>query len=430
MAENEALEHAVNGAPTDEPTRCRLSAAVKVQKVFRGHVDRRKLADSAVLDGQNWWQALDFAKLNISTTSFYKKPETAASRWNRVGSNASKVGKGLSLDAKAQKLIFEHWIEAIDPKHRYGKNLYLYFEEWRKSDSEQPFFYWLDLGDGKEVDLQDCPKSKLQNQCIKYLGPVERENYEYSVVGGKILHKLTGEPLDTNQGSTWNIFVMSVSKRLYSAEKKRGQFHHSSFLAGGATLAAGMLVAKDGELKSISAYSGHYKPTDDSFETFLSFLEENGVDLSQVEIRGVKGDQVPDGSGKFLKSDSAIYKNATSESANRTHNLGGKSNRLEETPPEVNRLIGVKLVRFCLFGVDFVDGEGIGENPMLQPSDLGATSCHLRSSMGNAPSQFDGRHSGSRVALPLAGLLVTDSLTRVDILQTVSFRSPANRKKK
>ncbi|GER43428.1 calmodulin binding protein, partial [Striga asiatica] len=244
MAENKASElHAAKGAPANDPTQSILSAAVKVQKVFRGHVDRRKLADSAVLDGQNWWQALDFAKLNISTTSFYTKPETAASRWNRVGSNASKVGKGLSLDAKAQKLIFEHWIEAIDPKHRYGKSLHLYFDEWRKSNSGQPFFYWLDLGDGKEVDLHECPKSKLQNQCIMYLGPVERENYEYSVEGGKILHKLTGEPLDTNQGSTWNIFVMSVSKRFYSAE-----------------------------------------------------------------IRGVYGDQVHDGSGKFLKSDSAIYK--------------------------------------------------------------------------------------------------------------------------
>lgn len=32
-------------------------------------------------------------------------------------------------------------------------------------------------------------------------------------------------------------------------QKKKGLFHHSSFLAGGATLAAGRLVAEDGVLK-------------------------------------------------------------------------------------------------------------------------------------------------------------------------------------
>lgn len=30
----------------------------------------------------------------------------------------------------------------------------------------------LDIGDGKEVDLKECPRSKLQRECIKYLGPV------------------------------------------------------------------------------------------------------------------------------------------------------------------------------------------------------------------------------------------------------------------
>ncbi|KAL7205411.1 hypothetical protein ACSBR2_018372 [Camellia fascicularis] len=30
----------------------------------------------------------------------------------------------------------------------------------------------LGIGDGKEVDLKECPRSKLRQQCIKYLGPV------------------------------------------------------------------------------------------------------------------------------------------------------------------------------------------------------------------------------------------------------------------
>lgn len=30
----------------------------------------------------------------------------------------------------------------------------------------------LDIGDGKDFELVECPRSKLRQQCIKYLGPV------------------------------------------------------------------------------------------------------------------------------------------------------------------------------------------------------------------------------------------------------------------
>ncbi|KAI3938417.1 hypothetical protein MKW98_015316 [Papaver atlanticum] len=47
--------------------------------------------------------------------------------------------KGAAKDAKARKLAFQHWIEAIDSRHR------LYYEEWCNGDAGQPFFYWLDI---------------------------------------------------------------------------------------------------------------------------------------------------------------------------------------------------------------------------------------------------------------------------------------------
>lgn len=70
-------------------------------------------------------------------------------------------------------------------------------------------------------------------------------------MGGKFLYKQSRRLLDTRGGppeAKW-IFVLSVSKILYVGMKQKGTFQHSSFLAGGAALSAGRLVAEDGIIK-------------------------------------------------------------------------------------------------------------------------------------------------------------------------------------
>ncbi|KAF8041112.1 hypothetical protein BT93_B3129 [Corymbia citriodora subsp. variegata] len=271
-----------------DPNNPQHEAALKLQKVYKSFRTRRKLADCAVLVKQRWWKLLDFAELKRSSISFFDdgKHETAISRWSRARTRAAKVGKGLSKNDKAQKLALQHWLEAIDPRHRYGHNLQFYYAKWLHSQSREPFFYWLDIGEGKEVNLEKCPRPKLQQQCIKYLGPMERKAYEVVIEDGKLFYKQSGEPIHTAgepRDGKW-IFVLSTSRVMYVGKKKKGSFQHSSFLAGGAAAAAGRLVVQHGILKAVWPHSGHYRPTKENFEDFISFLQENDVDLTDVTL--------------------------------------------------------------------------------------------------------------------------------------------------
>ncbi|XP_076913129.1 IQ domain-containing protein IQM6-like [Bidens hawaiensis] len=272
-------------------------AALKLQKTYKSFRTRRQLADCAILVEHRWWKLLDFAVLKCSSVSFFEieKPETAVSRWSRARTRAAKVGKGLSQHAKACKLALQHWLEAIDPRHRYGHNLHFYYVKWLHCQSRQPFFYWLDIGEGKEVSIDKCTRTKLQQQCIKYLSPIEREAYEVTVEDGKLMYKLSGKFVDTRMGpanSKW-IFVLSTSNVLYVGRKQKGKFQHSSFLAGGATLSAGQLVVTDGILKAVWPHSGHYLPTEENFGAFMSFLEQHQINVQTIKKSPDYDEEVP-----------------------------------------------------------------------------------------------------------------------------------------
>ncbi|KAK1678798.1 hypothetical protein QYE76_039646 [Lolium multiflorum] len=283
------------GAAPESPKQ-QEAAAVTLQKVYKSFRTRRRLADCAVLVEQNWWELLDFAQLRRSSVSFFEiqKQESAVSKWARARTRAAIVGKGLSKDDKARKLALQHWLEAIDPRHRYGHNLHYYYDCWLRCESKEPFFYWLDVGEGKEINLEErCTRSKLQSQCIKYLGPKEREDYEVVIEDGEFMYKNSRQILDTSGGprdAKW-IFVLSTSRNLYVGQKKKGTFQHSSFLAGGAASAAGRLVVEDGVLKAIWPHSGHYRPTEENFQDFQSFLREKNVDLSDVKMSPTEEDE-------------------------------------------------------------------------------------------------------------------------------------------
>ncbi|XP_031282503.1 IQ domain-containing protein IQM6 [Pistacia vera] len=370
----------------------RYQAALRLQKVYKSFRTRRKLADCAVLAEQRWWKVLDFAELN--RVSFFEigKHETAISRWSRARTRAAKVGKGLSKDEKARKLALQHWLEAIDPRHRYGHNLQFYYRTWLHCQSKQPFFYWLDIGEGREVNLLErCPRSKLQQQCIKYLGPTERTEYEVVIEGAQFLYKKSGKLLDTTGGpkdAKW-IFVLSASKSLYVGQKNKGTFQHSSFLAGGATLSAGRLVVENGILKSVWPHSGHYLPTEENFQAFMSFLHEYGVDTENLQKTPVEEEE--EGNIKKSKSlhstslEAEIYKYTEATEAKTSAQEDIDSREEDSKAAESSGKLKSKLSRRFGSKVTRVEVPKIGDVYDIFKKDVLPQNCH--SEIPESPSE-------------------------------------------
>ena len=190
-------------------------AATKIQKAYRGHRTRRQL-DGLTLDPSSRWTevirewryrsatvsrrspdlarssssgriraASDVAKLNWRRAAYIaehavggspRSPQRESNDYLSVESHADAVGE---TEQAADSMLMDtrYFLEMIDQKHRYGANLLVYHEEWLKSKVNQNFFYWLDFGEGRILDLPGCSREKLDRERIRYLSKDERLNY-------------------------------------------------------------------------------------------------------------------------------------------------------------------------------------------------------------------------------------------------------------
>ena len=98
----------------------------------------------------------------------------------------------------AKQMDISYFLEMVDVKHRYGSNLRKYHAEWKKSSTKENFFYWLDQGEGKNVELENCSRERLENMQVRYLGREERRLYEVVVdKEGKLCWRKDGVRVDT-----------------------------------------------------------------------------------------------------------------------------------------------------------------------------------------------------------------------------------------
>ena len=213
------------------------------------------------------------------------------------GSRTPLTTRGADASAvNVKHLDIGSWLELTDIKHRYGKNLMKYYRYWLMYEKEDDdFFKWLDEGGGLHRDLPWCRRKSLEQKRVLYMSENERELFEVKITNGLLQFKDSNEVVDTrrwgcagawqagmNFGSGVWIFVLSTRYELYVARKIKGRLHHSSFLAGEATIAAGNIVVSKGRLLSISPTSGHYKPSPENLIAMDNWLAACGVDISKV----------------------------------------------------------------------------------------------------------------------------------------------------
>jgi hypothetical protein len=81
----------------------------------------------------------------------------------------------------AKMMDLQYFLEMVDQKHRYGSNLRAYHEQWKKAETNENFYYWLDYGDGKNFEHPTVSRERLESEQVRYLSREERLNYLVTV---------------------------------------------------------------------------------------------------------------------------------------------------------------------------------------------------------------------------------------------------------
>ncbi|KIR97495.1 IQ domain-containing calmodulin-binding protein [Cryptococcus deuterogattii 2001/935-1] len=196
--------------------------------------------------------------------------DTAAGRWKDAGDGTGIVPADPQSEEDENKSKAQPTIDPYAPPHNHRMHKVSGSSSLSSlsSDSYSPQSSDLDENESTHyVGLDQKPEGWLERKKKRLTpGGVRRE----------LLRK-------TVRRNTW-IYVSDMELNLFVGIKHSGTFQHSSFLAGGKVTSAGIIVVKQGLIKSLNPLSGHYRSSIDSFRSFISQLESKGVDLSHVKI--------------------------------------------------------------------------------------------------------------------------------------------------
>lgn len=250
------------GTGHDSDDILRHRAATMIQRTYRGYKTRREMRGLGLNADARWTQA--FKELQFRTvttprarqdtvtsapddteaegredgnTEAAKRSKSARYNWHKIATIARRAGgdmeddhssssdsdsdadsgpstserkreahqkkdenKGRRRNDATMMMGLQYFLEMVDLKHRYGSNLRQYHEEWKKADTHENFFYWLDHGDGRHVELSTCPRDRLEREQVRYLSREERQYYLVKVDSdGRLCWAKNGARIDTTE---------------------------------------------------------------------------------------------------------------------------------------------------------------------------------------------------------------------------------------
>ncbi|GAA5849909.1 hypothetical protein JCM9279_002460 [Rhodotorula babjevae] len=205
------------------------AAARAIQGHYRAHVKRREGSGCNLSASDRWSAGIQQRRMLAAAQDQDDGKNDPTSRWRRGQIYASKLTEGkkggsddgelsaeeemnqfgrndkerrrIEQERKAAKTMeAQYYLELVDRKHRYASNLKHYHAKWNETDTSDNFFHWLDEGDGKELDLEVCPRRRLESERIRYLNAEERELYRVTVSDdGLLVWAKDGSLLDTTK---------------------------------------------------------------------------------------------------------------------------------------------------------------------------------------------------------------------------------------
>lgn len=205
-----------------------IDAARTIQRTYRGHRQRRQLDGLILNPSERWseaikewrWREAIAVQVSPSTTTEGRHraiSDSAKANWQRVkyiAEHASADGRssasvptsretqdstGKNKANESLLMDTRYFLEMVDQKHRYGANLKVYHEEWQRTRSDQNFFWWLDRGSGRSLNLPGCSRQKLDSERVRYLTREERMDYLVRVdTDGRLCWAKSGERITTS----------------------------------------------------------------------------------------------------------------------------------------------------------------------------------------------------------------------------------------
>ncbi|RSM02566.1 hypothetical protein CDV31_010871 [Fusarium ambrosium] len=141
-----------------------------------------------------------FDNLLSDSSSTQSSSDEDASPEERAAARAQREKDNEARKNEARMMGLRYFLEMVDLKHRYGSSLCMYHEEWKRSNTKENFFYWLDYGEGREVELEGCPRDRLEREQVRYLSKEERQYYLVEVdEQGRLCWAKNGRRIDTSE---------------------------------------------------------------------------------------------------------------------------------------------------------------------------------------------------------------------------------------